>query len=153
MERDVSHTVNIINSAKGVNVYSTIGHEFYAERTVESGYSSFDDAQDEITGKLRDMYGFAKLYKRLTNAEKVAFGIFVIKDVITTLTTNGEHNDLLPILGIMGAYFLTKVVEGVNINNAVLTKHRLLTVKEAQKQNAPQFEKVFPLFSDQNSET
>ena len=148
MSENPKHIVNVINSQSGINVYSTIDRGNYANRKLEGQYKSWDEAQSKTVVELRGRDGFARLYNGMKNLERLAVGAIVVRDAIGSITNSGEHNDLLPILGLIGMYFVTLIAGDINHNNAVLTENRLLALKKAAETNEPQHQQIFPLGED-----
>lgn len=148
MTEKLSHTVDVIKSAQGVTVYSTITHEgHHSDRTQEGFKPAWEDSENRFHDRLHSRFKFARITDRLRFAEKTGASLFILKDLATLIGSGRLENlnDVLIISGIYVAFIATKLARLEIINDAIITKQKLDTVKEAKAINLPQYQKVFDL--------
>lgn len=142
------HQVDIIQSASGINIYSTIENANSSNR-ISRTYKTFEEAQKSRTQELINRHELFKLYNGLTKiegAESILISAFIIKDLILNILSESSNNndEIIPLLATIGAYAVTKYAQNRNTLNWIISANETIAVKLAKKENQIQFQLNFP---------
>jgi hypothetical protein len=146
MSKEIIQLVDVVSSQRGLNIYSSLSRDGEETDATEGHFSSFDTAEKKLRRELRiDNYLYL-LAKGAKAAEAMFFAFTILKDAIILLSTDQQKNiDPAPFLVLIGLYIITSNFKDEKNNDIVLGESTLNTVREAQKQQNPQFRKTFKL--------
>ncbi len=142
--------VDVIQTHGKIHVYSTVDYgDGESHRSEPTPYPSFETAEQQLGNEIKDSSVKQDIYRNLKKVEAAAFGLIVLKDLITTQMSNRADTDLIPIISVAGIFVFTNIVDAFNSNRLVSSRQEYAAVVEAKDKNLVQYERVFPLYDEE----